>query len=137
MLQCGIWRNLFIKDCMGPYNDHIGQVPLCMRSHRWLLCVAICVYAPIHLNLRPIFTIAHNTNAIECKQLHGLLVFCGFNNPRIIVDCLSSTAPPPPPRVCRTLRVWAKRTSGQFWPTICHVMPGRSSYFHVVYPRRD
>lgn len=27
----------------------------------------------------------------------------------------------------KTLRVWAKRTSGQFWPTICHMMPAGCS----------
>lgn len=25
---------------------------------------------------------------------------------------------------CRTIRVWLKRDSGQYWPSICHTMPG-------------
>ena len=28
-------------------------------------------------------------------------------------------------RLCRMLRVWAKRSSGHYWPTICHGMGGR------------
>ncbi|XP_077864074.1 WD repeat and FYVE domain-containing protein 2-like [Saccoglossus kowalevskii] len=25
----------------------------------------------------------------------------------------------------RTIRVWLKRDSGQYWPSICHTMPGK------------
>jgi hypothetical protein len=24
---------------------------------------------------------------------------------------------------CRSVRIWLKRDSGQFWPSICHYMP--------------
>lgn len=27
--------------------------------------------------------------------------------------------------LCRTVRVWLKRDSGQYWPSICHYMPGK------------
>lgn len=29
----------------------------------------------------------------------------------------------------RSLRVWIKRDSGQYWPSICHYMPGMMQLF--------
>jgi len=29
--------------------------------------------------------------------------------------------------VYRTVRVWIKRNTGQYWPSICHTMPGKKN----------
>jgi len=31
--------------------------------------------------------------------------------------------------VYRTVRVWIKRNTGQYWPSICHTMPGIASWY--------
>jgi len=32
----------------------------------------------------------------------------------------------------RTVRVWIKRNTGQYWPTICHTVPGKTTLFFML-----
>ena len=37
--------------------------------------------------------------------------------------------------ICRTVRVWLKRDTGQYWPSICHNMPCKCRFkleLHII-----
>lgn len=33
---------------------------------------------------------------------------------------------------CRSVRIWQRRDSGQYWPSVCHFLPSIPSCFHYT-----
>ena len=64
------------------------------------------------------------------QEGHGLV----FHKEHLISACKKQSAKLPLVNQVihvyfRTVRVWLKRDTGQYWPSICHSMPGKKVFF--------